>query len=47
VLNRLYPTHEDYVAKVTAAAMDSVAKRFVLPGELTRPAALPLWRRCG
>ena len=30
-LEERYPTHEDYVAKVTAAANDLVSKRLLLP----------------
>jgi Alpha/beta hydrolase domain len=32
-LQERYPTHADYVAKVTAAAADQVAKRVLLPGD--------------
>lgn len=32
-VNALYPTHNDYVAKVTQAAQASVAKGFVLPAD--------------
>ena len=32
-VNALYPTHSDYVAKVTQAAQASVAKGFVLPAD--------------
>ena len=32
-VNALYPTHADYVAKVTQAAQASVAKGFVLPAD--------------
>jgi hypothetical protein len=30
-LEERYPTHDDYVAKVTAAANDLVSKRLLLP----------------
>jgi len=33
VLQSLYPTHQDYVNKVTQAALDSVAKGFVLAAD--------------
>jgi hypothetical protein len=33
VLQSLYSTHQDYVNKVTQAALDSVAKGFVLPAD--------------
>jgi hypothetical protein len=32
-LQERYPTHADYVSKVTAAAADQVAKRVLLPGD--------------
>lgn len=35
-VNRLYPTHADYVSKVTAASRAAVAGRFLLPADAER-----------